>query len=148
MRLIVAGAGPDAETMHRLAAELGVGDRVELVGQLSRAELRSLYGRAHVFVLPSERESFGLAALEARAAGLPVVAMQASGVRDFIRQGVDGLLARDETELAKHLSRMALDVPFRHYVRHRSTSIAPPYDWSDVRAMHLAMYAHAAHCRG
>jgi glycogen synthase len=148
MRLIVAGAGPDAETMLRQANELGVGERVELVGQLSRDELRSLYGRAHVFVLPSERESFGLAALEARAAGLPVVAMQASGVRDFIRQGVDGLLARDDSELAKQLSRMALDVPFRHYVRHRSATIAPPFDWSDVREMHLAMYAHAARRRG
>jgi glycogen synthase len=144
MRLIVAGAGPEGEPMRRLAAELGVGNRVELVGQLSRAELRTLYGRAHVFVLPSERESFGLAALEARAAGLPVIAMQASGVRDFIRQGVEGLLARDETELARHLSRLALDVPFREYVRHRNATIAPQYDWSDVRALHLAMYTHAA----
>jgi len=148
MRLLVAGAGPEAEPMRRLAAELGVGDRVELVGQLSRAELRALYGRAHVFVLPSERESFGLAALEARAAGLPVIAMQASGVRDFIRQGVEGLLARDETELTRHLSRLALDVPFREYVRHRNTTIAPPYDWSDVRALHLAMYAHAGRRSG
>jgi glycosyltransferase involved in cell wall biosynthesis len=144
MRLIVAGAGPEAEPMRRLAVELGVGGRVELVGQLSRADLRSLYGRAHVFILPSERESFGLAALEARAAGLPVIAMEASGVRDFIRQGVEGLLARDETELARHLSRLALDTPFREYVRHRNATIAPKYDWSDVRALHLAMYAHAA----
>ena len=144
MRLLVAGAGPEADPMRRLAAELGVGNRVELLGQLSRADLRSLYGRVHGFVLPSERESFGLAALEARAAGLPVIAMQASGVRDFIRQGVEGLLARDETELARHLSRVALDAPFREYVRHRNAMIAPQYDWSDVRALHLAMYAHAA----
>jgi glycosyltransferase involved in cell wall biosynthesis len=144
MRLIVAGAGPEMEPMRRLARELGVADRVELAGQLSRPELKTLYGRAHGFVLPSERESFGLAALEARAAGLPVIAMQASGVRDFIRQGVEGLLARDETELARHLSRLALDTPFREYVRHRNAMIAPQYDWSDVRALHLAMYAHAA----
>lgn len=148
MRLIVAGAGPELEPMRRLAAELGVGKSVELVGQLSRTELRTLYGRAHAFILPSERESFGLAALEARAAGLPVIAMQASGVRDFIRQGVEGLLARDETELARHVSRLALDMPFREYVRHRNATIAPPYDWSDVRALHLAMYAHAARQRG
>jgi len=148
LRLLVAGAGPEAEPMRRLAAELGVGNRVELLGQLSRGELRSLYGRAHGFVLPSERESFGLAALEARAAGLPVIAMQASGVRDFIRQGVEGLLARDEAELVRHLSRLALDAPFREYVRHRNALIAPQYDWSDVRALHLAMYAHAARRSG
>ena len=147
MRLIVAGAGPERADMIRLAAELGVADRVELPGQLSRDELRSLYARAHAFVLPSERESFGIAALEARAAGLPVIGMLASGVRDFIRQGTDGLLARDAAELTRFISRLALDAPFREYVLHRNTAAAPPYDWRDVSALHLAMYARAAEYR-
>jgi glycosyltransferase involved in cell wall biosynthesis len=144
MRLIVAGDGPERAPMLRLASELGVADRLELLGQISRDELRTLYARAHAFVLPSERESFGIAALEARAAGLPVIAMLASGVRDFVRQGVDGLLARDEAELSRHISRLALDAPFRDYVRHRNASVPPPYDWADVRALHLEMYALAA----
>jgi glycosyltransferase involved in cell wall biosynthesis len=144
MRLVVAGVGPDAAPMRRLADELGVGDRVELPGQLSRAALRDLYARAHAFVLPSERESFGIAALEARTAGLPIVAMLASGVRDFVRQGVDGLLARDDAELSRHIARLALDAPFREYVRHRNSVTTPPYDWSDVRALHLDFYALAA----
>ena len=111
---IVAGDGPDAEAMLRLAARARRRrPRGARRSALTRASSATLYGRAHVFVLPSERESFGLAALEARAAGLPVVAMLASGVRDFIRQGVDGLLARDDAELARHLSRIALDAPFR-----------------------------------
>jgi glycosyltransferase involved in cell wall biosynthesis len=143
MRLVVAGSGPEAGPMRRLADELGVGDRVELPGHLSRDELRDLYARSHAFVLPSERESFGIAALEARTAGLPVVAMLASGVRDFVRQGVDGLLARNDAELSRHISRLALDAPFREYVRHRNTITTPPYDWSDVCAMHLELYALA-----
>ena len=143
MRLVVAGSGPEAGAMRRLADELGVGDRVELPGQLSRTALRDLYARSHAFVLPSERESFGIAALEARTAGLPVIAMLASGVRDFVRQGVDGLLARDDAELSRHISRLALDAPFRDYVRHHNAAIVPPYDWSDVRAMHLEMYGVA-----
>ena len=144
MRLVIAGDGPDRRAMRRLANEHGVGDRVELVGHWSRAELRDLYARSHAFVLPSERESFGIAALEARAAGLPVIAMLASGVRDFVRQGLDGLLARDEAELSRHISRLALDAPFRDYVRHRNRTVAPSYDWTDVRALHLGLYAHAA----
>lgn len=143
MRLVVAGTGPEAGPMRRLADELGVGERVELPGQLSRVALRDLYARSHAFVLPSERESFGIAALEARVAGLPVVAMMASGVRDFVRQGVDGLLARDDAELSRHISRLTLDTPFRDYVRHRNSVTVPPYDWSDVRAMHLEFYALA-----
>ena len=147
MRLVVAGEGPERGATRRLADELGVGDRVELTGHLSRADLRALYARSHAFVLPSEQESFGIAALEARAAGLPVIGMLSSGVRDFIRQGLDGLLARDDAELARHISRLALDAPFRDYVRHRNRSVAPQYDWTDVRAMHLHLYAHAASSR-
>ena len=143
MRLVVAGSGPESAPMRRLADELGVGDRVELPGQLSRVALRELYARSHAFVLPSERESFGIAALEARTAGLPVIGMLASGVRDFVRQGVDGLLARDDAELSRHMSRLALDAPFREYVRHRNRVMVPPYDWRDVRAMHLDFYALA-----
>jgi len=147
MRLVVAGEGPERSAIRRLADELGVGDRVALPGQLSRTDLRALYARSHAFVLPSERESFGIAALEARAAGLPVIGMLASGVRDFVSQGIDGLLARDETELSRHISRLALDAPFREYVRHHNAAVAPPYDWADVRAMHLALYSHAAGSR-
>jgi len=147
MRLVVAGEGPERAAIRRLADELGVGDRVALPGQLSRTDLRALYARSHAFVLPSERESFGIAALEARAAGLPVIGMLPSGVRDFVSQGIDGLLARDETELSRHISRLALDAPFREYVRHHNAAIAPAYDWVDVRAMHLALYSHAATSR-
>ena len=147
MRLIVAGDGPERAAMRRLAAELGVGDRVELPGQLSRDELRVLYARAHAFVLPSERESFGIAALEARTAGLPVIGMLASGVRDFIRHGVDGLLANDHDELARYMARMALDAPFREYVTHRNGVVTPPYDWVTVADMHLRLYELAARDR-
>jgi glycosyltransferase involved in cell wall biosynthesis len=147
LRLIVAGTGPEHNAMVRLAAELGVADRVTLLGGQSRTELRALYARAHVFVLPSERESFGIAALEARTAGLPVVAMLATGARDFIRHGVDGLLARDEADLSRQMSRLALDEPFRAYVLNHNALIVPPYDWSDVTALHLGMYAHAVRRR-
>jgi glycosyltransferase involved in cell wall biosynthesis len=144
MRLVIAGEGPDRDAIRRLAAERGVEDRVELAGQLSRDELRALYGRAHAFVLPSERESFGIAALEARAAGLPVVAMLATGARDFIRHGVDGLLAHDESELSRFIARLALDAPFRAYLAAHNAASAPPYDWGEVAGLHEHFYEVAA----
>ncbi len=148
LRLVLAGDGPDRDAIQRLASELGIADRVELAGHLSRPELRALYGRAQAFVLPSERESFGIAALEARAAGLPVIAMLASGARDFIRQGVEGLLARDEAELSRCMSRLALDAPFREYVAGHNAATPPPYDWRDVAAQHVQLYGAAAGLRG
>jgi glycosyltransferase involved in cell wall biosynthesis len=147
MRLAIAGDGPDRDAIRRLTAELGVEDRVELPGQLSRDELRALYGRAHAFVLPSERESFGIAALEARAAGLPVIAMLASGARDFIRHGADGLLARDSGELSRFIARLALDAPFRAYLAAHNAAAPPPYDWGEVADLHEQFYGVAAALR-
>jgi glycosyltransferase involved in cell wall biosynthesis len=144
MRLVIAGEGPDRDAVLRRAAELGIADRVRLAGQLSRERLRELYAYSHLFVLPSERESFGIAALEARAAGLPVIAMLASGVRDFIRQGENGLLARDSRELSRFIARLALDETSRAYMSQRNSSVAAPYDWSEVAALHLQLYGAAA----
>lgn len=144
MRLVMAGDGPDRGALARHAAELGIGHLVELPGQLSRDDLRVLYARSHAFVLPSERESFGIAALEARAAGLPVIAMLAGGARDFIRQGVDGLLARSERELSRCIARLAIDAPFRAYVSRHNRASPPPYDWSAVAAIHQRYYGAAA----
>jgi glycosyltransferase involved in cell wall biosynthesis len=148
MRLVIAGGGPDRAELRRRSAELGIADLVSLPGHLSREALRTLYAGAHLFVLPSERESFGLAALEARAAGLPVVAMLASGARDFIRPGENGLLARDPAELSRFIARFALDASFRAYIAHRNASTAPVYDWGDVVAQHLQLYRAAAALRG
>jgi len=147
IRLVVAGDGPDRVALLRHAQELGVGERVEFRGQLDRVALRRLYGAAHAFVLPSELESFGLAALEARAAGLPVIARLAAGARDFISHGIDGLLARDERELANAMTRLAIDAPFRAFVTRHNATAPPPYDWRDVAALHERVYAAAAELR-
>lgn len=147
LRLTIAGDGPDRAGMARLARELGVGDRVELPGYRSREELRALYARAHAFVLPSERESFGIAALEARAAGLPVIAMLAGGARDFITSGLNGLLARDERELASFIVRVAMDPPLRRFMANRNLAAPWDYDWKAVVRAHRIIYDAAGVAR-
>lgn len=143
VRLTIAGDGPDRAEAGRLAAELGVGALVQLPGHMSREELRALYETAHAFVLPSERESFGIAALEARAVGVPVIAMLASGARDFIAPGVNGLLARNEAELSRFMARIALEEPARHFMSSRNR-VEASYDWSDAVALHAHAYEAAA----
>jgi len=147
MQLVIAGDGPDRAALRRLADALDVGDRVQLPGRLDREALRDLYGRVHAFVLPSERESFGIAALEARAAGLPVIAMLPGGARDFIVPGVDGVLVRDEPELVRAMSRLALERPFREYIAAHNRTTPPAFDWADVAALHLGYYGAAAALR-
>jgi glycosyltransferase involved in cell wall biosynthesis len=144
MRLTIAGDGPERSDIQRLAAELGIEANLTLAGYLDRSQLRSLYASADAFILPSERESFGIAALEARAAGLPVIAMLAGGARDFITAGVNGLLARDNSELATFISRLALDRPLRRYMANRNRLAPAEYDWNAVTAAHRAIYTAAA----
>ncbi|MBI1374124.1 MAG: N-acetyl-alpha-D-glucosaminyl L-malate synthase BshA [Phycisphaera sp.] len=89
-RLIMVGDGPMRGMTEELVAELGIVDRVNFVGPQKNIE--DLYRRSHLFILPSDYESFGLSALEAMACGTPVVASRAGGLVEVIDHGVTGHL--------------------------------------------------------
>ncbi len=89
-RLLLVGDGPARPEIEALAAELGVAQAVSFLGE--QADLVPLLQQADVFVFPSETESFGLAALEAFACGVPVVASRTGGLPELIDEGVTGFL--------------------------------------------------------
>lgn len=89
-RLIMVGDGPDAPAAARRARELGVSADVEFLGE--QDSVVPLLSAADVFLLPSSQESFGLAALEAMACGVPVVASRVGGIPEVVTPGVDGFL--------------------------------------------------------
>ncbi len=89
-RLLLVGDGPELATAHRLARELGVADRTDILG--AQEAVIPLLSIADVFLLPSAQESFGLAALEAMACGVPVVASRVGGLPEVIDDGVTGFL--------------------------------------------------------
>ena len=94
-RLVVAGAGYDnfVRELTKLAAELGVGDRVELVGPQDAAGLAWLLGSLHAVVVPSVwEEPAGLVAVEAALAKAPVVASAIGGIPEILRDGEEALL--------------------------------------------------------
>ena len=90
--LVMAGDGPERSPAEALAQELGVEKYVEFLGKQDHIE--RLLPTAHVLLLPSELEAFGLAALEAMACGVPPVAASSGGVPELITHGVDGYLER------------------------------------------------------
>jgi N-acetyl-alpha-D-glucosaminyl L-malate synthase BshA len=89
-RLLLVGDGPDRPIIERVCAERNLEDRVEFLEQLPRVE-EALWG-ADLFLLTSETESFGLAALEALACGVPVIATRAGGIPEVILHDEHGLL--------------------------------------------------------
>jgi D-inositol-3-phosphate glycosyltransferase len=97
LQVIVVGAPSgsglaDPEAMPKLAAELGVADRVRFEPPASREKLADFYRAADLTVVPSYNESFGLVALESQACGTPVVAASVGGLTTAVKSGVTGLL--------------------------------------------------------
>jgi len=92
--LVMIGDGPDRAGCEVRAHKLGIKDRIRFLG--AQSDVEHLLPTADVFLLPSEYESFGLAALEAMACGVPPVATCAGGLPEVIRSGEDGLLVPEE----------------------------------------------------
>jgi len=92
--LVIAGGGDPSllDSLHRLAAELGIGERVEWLGFADGTAKRRLFSRATVFVLPSASENYGIAAVEAMQAGLPVVVTNGCGLADFVTRHEAGMV--------------------------------------------------------
>lgn len=142
-RLRIAGDGPERAAVERDIRRLGLESTVELLGWQPREAIRALYAESDVFVLPSILESFGIAALEARCAGLPVVAMRHAGPAAFIRDGIEGLLADDDAGMAAQLLRLATDDRLRASIARHNRITRPAETWDAVLARHEAVYAEA-----
>jgi glycosyltransferase involved in cell wall biosynthesis len=141
VRLVLAGDGPLRAAVRSEAARLGVLDRVELRGALPRAEVPRLLAEADVFALPSRNEAFGIVALEARAAGLPVVAMRHGGTAELIEHGREGLLAEDDDALAAHLGTLVVDAALRRRMQEAAPKHLSRYAWPEIARRHEALYA-------
>jgi glycosyltransferase involved in cell wall biosynthesis len=142
--LQIAGDGPERRRLEAQARSLGLGGTVRFLGALTPPEVKALLAASHYFVLPSILEAFGIAALEARAAGLPVVAMRESGVQEFIQHGRDGLLADNDGQLAEHLLRLATDDELRTRITEHNHRTAVTCTWDRILAAHLTAYQQAA----
>jgi N-acetyl-alpha-D-glucosaminyl L-malate synthase BshA len=115
-RLLLVGDGPELGTLYRLGRELGVSHLVEAVG--AQEAVIPLLSAADVFLLPSAQESFGLAALEAMACRVPVVASMVGGLPEVIEHGRTGFLhpPEDLDGMAASAVRLLEDEALHHSV--------------------------------
>ncbi len=90
-RLVLAGDGPDREVAEREVDRLGLKDRVRFIGKIE--DVAQVMRWAHLFLLPSQSESFGLSALEALATGVPVIGARVGGLPEVVEHQVSGYLA-------------------------------------------------------
>lgn len=125
LRATVVGDGPARPAMERYLARRGMTGWVSLPGRCSRERIAKVLESADVFIAPAPRESFGIAALEARTAGLPVVARMESGVADFVEHGTEGLLGRDADALADAVARLCQDRELRERIARHNRAHPP-----------------------
>jgi len=111
-RLDIIGDGPERQKLSNLIEELGLAERVKILGFIPHSETISYYRKAEIFVLPAIKEGFGLVFVEALASGTPVISADSGGVPDIIQDGITGLLVPPENaeQLAQAIAKL-LDHP-------------------------------------
>ena len=130
-------------------AQLGVGAHVRVLGPQTPQEIERLYRAADLFAFPSVKEGFGLAALEALAAELPVVASDIAVFRGFLEDGRSALLAPtgDGEALGDALVRLAVEPALRRRLATGGRAVAAAYSWDASAARHERVYRSFAEAR-
>lgn len=142
-RATIIGDGPRRRAMERYVDHHGLHGVVDLVGVQPRDVIREALAEAAVFVAPAHRESFGIAALEARASGVPVLASARSGVASFVTDGRDGLLAGTDREMAAQLVRLLGDERMRIAIADHNRLVPPALGWTEALAAQDRLYSLA-----
>ncbi|GAC1441524.1 MAG: glycosyltransferase family 4 protein [Mycobacteriales bacterium] len=143
VRVVIAGEGPSRRALERYLRRHDMTDWVSLPGRQTREQIRDLYRRADVFVAPADLESFGIAALEARCAGVPVVAKAGNGIAEFVRDGRDGLLVIDDAAMTAALVKLCTQPLLRRGLAGHGEARTSPVSWSTTLALTEQAYAEA-----
>jgi len=112
--LVLVGSGPEEQSLRALLKEMGISSRVVFTGLQAKKNVINCYAGSDIFVFPSVTETQGIVFLEAKALGLPAVAVSAFGAKEMIKHGEDGFLSsHDEDDYTKYL----LDLVQNHTLR-------------------------------
>jgi glycosyltransferase involved in cell wall biosynthesis len=131
LRVRIVGGGPEAASLLRLWRELKLEPIVTWVGDAPLRELAREYNRADVFCLPSVQEGFGIAFLEAMAAGIPIVAARAAAIPEVVRHGV--LVEPENAEaLADGIWRLWRDPVLRASIARQQSADVEEYEMMSV----------------
>jgi glycosyltransferase involved in cell wall biosynthesis len=128
----IVGDGPKRASMEAYLRRHRMTDWVQLTGQLDQPAIRRVFDDADLYISPATLESFGIAALEARCAGLPVIAFAGTGVSDFIQHGHNGLLVGSDTEMVQAINRLVSQPAVRERLIAHNLSTESGFGWPSV----------------
>lgn len=134
IRATLIGDGPETGRVRRYVERHGLTDVITLTGRLPHTRIRAYFASSDVFVQASVRESFGIAALEARTAGLAIVSRSQAGSSDFVTDGIEGLLADDDAGLVAALQSLQVQPDALEKIIDHNQQVPPMQAWSNVIA--------------
>lgn len=140
--LLIAGDGSESAALAAQITDLGLCDRVRLLGPVTGDRKVSLYRSAEFFVCPSRREPFANVILEALASGLPIVATDVGGNRELVQPEMNGLLCEPESPaaLATAMQRLLDEPAITARLRTAAVASIIDHDWPQVVARYLDVY--------
>lgn len=140
--LTLVGTGDMHARYEEVARRLGVQDRVRFAGYVPRQEINEYYDKAHVFTLPSFNEGMSLAALEAMAAGLPLIVTRTGGTEELLEEGTNGFVFEwgDIDRLTDHLRLFLKDRSLVNSMGSASRDRAAKFGWDVIAARFLDLF--------
>ena len=142
-KLMMVGDGPEKEKAEYLCQELGILDKVIFFGNSN--EIDKILSNSDLFLLPSETESFGLAALEAMAWGVPVISSDSGGLPEVNFEGVSGYLSKvgNIDEMAENALKILKDDAVLARFKENALSIAKKFDIKLILPLYIELYEKA-----
>ena len=140
-RLLLIRDGPERSEVEELAKNLGILGNIEFLGNVKN--VMEIIGKSDLFFLPSEDESFGLAALEAMSCEVPVVATNVGGLKELISHGVDGYLTNvgDPEALAQNALKILTDSGLQEKLgRNARQKVLGQYTPEKILPMYESLY--------
>lgn len=142
-RYVMAGEGPNASALKKLAQDLGLSGRVSFPGQVM--DVPPLLAEADIFLMPSRWEGFGLAAVEAMNAGLPVVASTVPGLREVVAPAGNPVVDPDDVAgLAAEIANLLDDPTRRARLGVAGFAQATKYEKANMTAQYLSLWSEMA----
>ncbi|HSD15282.1 MAG TPA: N-acetyl-alpha-D-glucosaminyl L-malate synthase BshA [Flavobacterium sp.] len=142
-KLMMVGEGPEREAAEQMCEDLKIDDKVIFFGNSN--EIDKILGFTDLFLLPSETESFGLAALEAMACGVPVISSNSGGLPEVNKQGFSGYLSDvgDVESMAKNAISILKDDSELFKFKRNAFELAKEFDIMNIMPIYEDLYQRA-----
>ena len=139
-KLVLVGDGPERAKMERLARELNISTDVNFLGNLKST--KEVLNISDLFMLPSSSESFGLAALEALACGVPVIATNKGGIPEVVEHGISGYLSKvgDYKDMSKNALSILNDEKNHLEFKNNAIDSAKKFDIHKILPLYEGIY--------